>query len=186
MNARPLYQSVALFGIYAIVCLCIAFYQLAVHTIVGWFIGGFVLFTLVEYLAHRYFFHLQPSSPVRARLQEAVHGNHHADPRQMTQIMMKPGIALLVIVLTSAVFYELFGLLMFAFLPGFLLGYSTYLIVHFAVHAYRPPTNFLRQLWKNHHLHHHQNDTKNFGVSSPLWDVLFRTLYTPNDRSTIR
>ena len=175
MNARPLYQSIALFGLHAAVCLLVAFRELPVGTIIGWFVGGLLLFTLVEYVSHRYFFHLKPSSHFRAKIQFAVHGNHHAHPRQITQIMMKPVIALVVIVLTSVVCYGLFGLGMLAFLPGFLVGYSAYLLLHFAVHAYRPPKNFLRHLWVNHHLHHHRNDQTNFGVSSPLWDIIFQT-----------
>lgn len=177
MNARPLYLSVALFGLYTLGCLLIAFRQLEIQTVIGWFFGGVLVFTFVEYLAHRYFFHLKPSSPFRAKIQFAIHGNHHAHPRQTTQIMIKPPIALLVIGLTTLVFYGLFGLMIVAFEPGFLLGYSVYLLVHFAVHAYRPPNNFLRYLWINHLIHHHRNDRTNFGVSSPFWDFIFWTYY---------
>lgn len=80
MNGRPLYQSTGLFALYAVACLILAVRQLPFGLVVGWFVGGALLFTLVEYLAHRYFFHLTPSSHFRAKVQFAVHGNHHAAP----------------------------------------------------------------------------------------------------------
>jgi sterol desaturase/sphingolipid hydroxylase (fatty acid hydroxylase superfamily) len=64
----------------------------------------------------------------------------------------------------------------FAFLPGFVIAYSLYHFVHYAVHAYRPPKSFLKVLWINHGIHHFKDDTVAFGVSSPLWDVIMGTL----------
>ncbi|WP_461094317.1 sterol desaturase family protein [Spirosoma gilvum] len=174
MKARPLYQSLVLFGICAVVCLWLGFRWLSAVVVAGWFITGLLIFTLIEYGLHRYVFHLKTSTSFRTKIQFAVHGNHHAHPRQLTQVMMKPILALLIITVLVPLFYGLLGVRMLAFLPGFLLGYSLYLALHFVIHAYRPPKNFLRQLWVNHHVHH-RTDTVNFGVSSPLWDFIFRT-----------
>ena len=174
MNGRPLYLSLAFFGFCQVGCLWLAFRWLPFGTIVGWFTGGLMVFTLVEYLLHRYFFHIKTTSSFRTKIQFAVHGNHHAHPREMTQMMMKPTLALVIVVGLTIVLYSLLDLRMLAFMPGFLGGYGLYLFLHFAIHAYRPPKNFMRQLWVNHHVHHRTEKT-NFGVSSPLWDIIFQT-----------
>ncbi len=62
------------------------------------------------------------------------------------------------------------------FTGGFLAGYATYLCVHYAVHAFRPPKNFMRILWTHHAIHHYKESDRAFGVSSPLWDVILRTM----------
>ncbi len=64
----------------------------------------------------------------------------------------------------------------FAFLPGFLIGYASYLFVHYIVHAYQPPKNMFKILWVHHGIHHYMRQDAAFGVSSPLWDVIFRTM----------
>lgn len=50
----------------------------------------------------------------------------------------------------AVLFYLLFRLLagdyVWLFFPGFLAGYSTYLVIHYAVHRYKPPRNFLKYL----------------------------------------
>jgi 4-hydroxysphinganine ceramide fatty acyl 2-hydroxylase len=66
-----------------------------------------------------------------------------------------------------------YGLIFFA---GFVAGYSTYLIIHYAVHALKPPKNFLRYLWRHHSHHHYSSVDTAFGVSLPFWDVLFGTM----------
>lgn len=68
------------------------------------------------------------------------------------------------------------GDFVFAFLPGFLTGYAAYLGVHYMVHAYQPPKNFMKALWVNHGIHHYKNGDIVFGVSSPLWDYIYGTM----------
>ena len=139
------------------------------------FIGTFV-FTFVEYLMHKHFFHMEPDTPIKDKLQYGIHGVHHDYPRDKDRLAMPPFVS----AAYAAILYLLFTLLMgdFAlyFLPGFLLGYSGYLGVHYVVHVYNPPKNFLKVLWVNHAIHHYKNPDSAFGVSSPLWDYLLGTL----------
>jgi sterol desaturase/sphingolipid hydroxylase (fatty acid hydroxylase superfamily) len=72
----------------------------------------------------------------------------------------------------------------FAFLPGFLVGYASYLAVHYMVHAYQPPRNFMKMLWVNHGIHHYKDGEIIFGVSSPLWDYIFGTMSIPHKKIT--
>jgi sterol desaturase/sphingolipid hydroxylase (fatty acid hydroxylase superfamily) len=80
----------------------------------------------------------------------------------------------------SVILYLIFKLTMgdfaYYFLPGFLIGYAGYLSVHFIVHAYQPPKNFLKALWVNHAIHHYKNPDSAFGVTTPLWDYILGTM----------
>ncbi|MBK7946956.1 MAG: sterol desaturase family protein [Flavobacteriales bacterium] len=153
---------------------------IGVRSVAPLFLTGLVFFTLIEYLVHRHVYHMPASSPRRARIQYVFHGVHHEHPRDKSRLALPPVLSVVV----SALFIGLFRLSMgasgFAFGGGFLTGYATYLLVHYSIHAYRPPKNFLRALWKHHNLHHFAGDTSAFGVSSPLWDHVFGTM--PDDQ----
>ena len=56
------------------------------------------------------------------------------------------------------------------------MGYVAYGLSHFIMHHRRFTTPWLRRWAAHHHIHHHHPD-KNFGVTTKLWDVLFRTRY---------
>lgn len=65
------------------------------------------------------------------------------------------------------------------FFTGFLLGYLVYDRIHYATHHAHINGGKLWMAIKTHHLKHHFKDPdKGFGVSSPIWDVLFKTDYT--------
>ncbi len=63
-----------------------------------------------------------------------------------------------------------------ALFAGFVAGYLVYDTTHYAVHHYRARTRFGRYLKKHHFRHHYLNPGKDFGVSSPIWDLVFGTL----------
>jgi len=65
----------------------------------------------------------------------------------------------------------------FAFFPGFILGYLLYGTMHYAIHAWNPPYKWMKPLWRNHHLHHYKNDNQGFGVSTTIWDRVFGTMF---------
>jgi len=137
---------------------------------------GILSFSLFEYLMHRFLYHLVPTNKIKGWIQYNMHGVHHEYPKDKTRLAMPP----LVIVVGSFLFLGLFSLMMgdyaYAFTPGFLLGYASYLSVHYIVHAYSPPKNFFKALWINHSIHHYKDPNAAFGVSSPLWDYVFRTM----------
>ena len=178
MNGRPLYISLLLFTVYSCGLMGFSVVHFGIWETAGLWFTGFFAFTLVEYLFHRFFFHMRGDTKRKAGIQYSVHGNHHANPQERTGVMMKPFTAIAIIFLLSPLFYAVFEWSALALLPGFLAGYSCYLLIHFAIHAFKPPRNFLRFLWKLHTLHHFHDDTTNYGVSSPLWDIVFGT-YQP-------
>ena len=54
------------------------------------FFGGLISFTLVEYLVHRYTFHMEADTPKKERLQYVLHGAHHDYPKDKTRLAMPP------------------------------------------------------------------------------------------------
>ena len=139
------------------------------------FIIGLLLFSLVEYLVHRYLFHMITDTRKKEKIQYTFHGVHHEFPKDTSRLAMPPVISVVIVTLLYYTFKLTMGDYTFGFLPGFITGYSLYLIVHYVVHAYQPPKNFLKALWINHGIHHYKDHERAFGVSSPLWDYVFRT-----------
>ncbi len=143
---------------------------------VGLFLGGWLLFTFVEYCVHRYLYHMPASTEARAKLQYTMHGVHHEYPKDKTRLAMPPIITVFVAALLFVVFRFVFGSLAFGVLAGFTFGYALYLFVHYSIHAYAPPQNFLKVWWSHHAMHHYRQDEEAFGVTTTLWDRVIGTM----------
>jgi sterol desaturase/sphingolipid hydroxylase (fatty acid hydroxylase superfamily) len=141
------------------------------------FLGGMFFWTLFEYLAHRFAFHWIAESQRAQKFVYIMHGNHHHYPRDRERLFMPP---LPSIILASVIFgleYLILGTRVYAFFPGFILGYLLYASMHYAIHAWNPPFKWMKPLWRNHHLHHYKDENKGFGVSSTIWDHVFGTMF---------
>ena len=143
---------------------------------IGLFFIGWLLFSLLEYMAHRFLFHMETDTPAKAKIQYTFHGNHHEYPKDKERLAMPPIVSVFVSSLLFFVFKLIFGQFVFGILAGMLFGYAMYLLVHYAVHAYAPPKNFLKTLWIHHSIHHYKDPNVAYGVSSPLWDYLLGTM----------
>jgi sterol desaturase/sphingolipid hydroxylase (fatty acid hydroxylase superfamily) len=144
-------------------------------TLVMFFLG-LIAFTWVEYMVHRYLFHMGTSTETRAKMQYTMHGVHHEFPKDKERLAMPPVLSITIATLLLFLFRMILGDFVFSFLPGFLVGYALYLLVHYMVHAYAPPKNFLKILWINHSVHHYKDGKAVYGVSSPLWDYIYGTM----------
>jgi sterol desaturase/sphingolipid hydroxylase (fatty acid hydroxylase superfamily) len=142
----------------------------------GMFVLGFVIFTWVEYMTHRHVFHMKIYTETRKKIQYLIHGVHHEFPRDKERLAMPPLVSITIATLLLLIFRVFMGDFVFSFLPGFLTGYAFYLSIHYMVHAYQPPKNFMKTLWINHSVHHYKNGEVIFGVSSPFWDYLYGTM----------
>lgn len=149
---------------------------LSASTTIGLFLLGVIAFTWVEYMVHRHVFHMKTYSALREKLQYTMHGVHHEFPKDKDRLAMPPLLSVTIATILLLLFRVAMGDLVFAFLPGFLVGYAAYLAVHYMVHAFAPPKNFFRVLWINHGSHHYKNGELIYGVSSPLWDYIYGTM----------
>lgn len=148
---------------------------LAVAAVAAW--------TLFEYLFHRFLFHLDPRIPGGERMSFLMHGVHHADPADASRDVM-PIVAsvpiLAALFLAAAAIFPLAGCLVFFGVFGY--AYLAYDVTHYACHQFRLRGRIGGALKRHHLAHHYVDDTRNFGVSSPLWDRLFGTVATGRRR----
>lgn len=135
-------------------------------TIALFVVVGFVLWTLAEYLIHRFAFH----GPLRA-----LHDVHHRRPSAYIGVASWG---------TAAAFTSAWGALALAAeLPtanaitaGILLGYLAYIVVHDRMH-HGDRTQFgpwMRSRFARHAAHH-RGGHANFGVTTALWDHVYHT-----------
>lgn len=140
------------------------------------FFAGLFFFTFVEYLMHRYLYHLPATSPRNEKIAYTMHGVHHDYPKDKSRLAMPPVLSLIIATVLFILYRAVLGDLVFGFLSGFLIGYAGYLAIHYSVHAFRVPDNFLKILWHHHSIHHYRESDRAFGVSSPFWDMVFNTM----------
>jgi sterol desaturase/sphingolipid hydroxylase (fatty acid hydroxylase superfamily) len=141
------------------------------------FLGGFLIWTLTEYWVHRALFHFQPRSAWGKRMHYWWHGVHHDYPGDSRRLVMPLMSSLPLAALFFLAFRLLAGEWHPALFAGFALGYITYDLTHYAIHHWRLANPVFRWL-KTHHLKHHFTDeATGYGVSTPLWDYVFRTAH---------
>ena len=151
--------------------------DIATLTVVALFFAGVLGFTFTEYAVHRWIYH-PPHGASEAYKQATykMHGMHHDYPKDKRRLAMPPVVAIVIATSLLFLFEMVLGEYSFSYLAGFVVGYALYLVVHYTVHMYAPPRNFLRALWVNHSIHHYSEDEVLFGVSQPLWDYVFGTM----------
>ncbi|OOG60318.1 sterol desaturase family protein [Rhodanobacter sp. C03] len=135
---------------------------------------GLFAFSFVEYFFHRWMFH------TRIPLFEQGHRMHHERPLGYDSLpFFLPGAVLLILTgLCVLVVPAGFALLM---MGSVTFGYIAYGLSHFTIHHVRFKHPLLRRWAGAHHVHHYHPDS-NFGVTTPLWDVLLGTRYVRQPR----
>ncbi len=128
--------------------------------------------TFAEYLIHRFSMHA-----MRGRgLQSREHGRHHSRREYFTTTTQKTltaigGMAVIFPIVWSITDVPIAG----AFCVGFITAYLAYELAHRRAHTH-PPTGFYgRWLRRNHFAHHFVSPRRNFGFTTPVWDIVFRT-----------
>jgi sterol desaturase/sphingolipid hydroxylase (fatty acid hydroxylase superfamily) len=139
-------------------------------------LGGVLLWTLLEYVLHSRFFHPKPGRS-GIRWLWASHLSHHDEPDDPDRIVARLSFTIPVAVVLYA------GLCLALWSPqraalvqvGLIVGYLGYEVIHYAIHRVPWARRLLRPL-ASHHLHHHYADPDRcYGVTTPLWDWVFRT-----------
>jgi sterol desaturase/sphingolipid hydroxylase (fatty acid hydroxylase superfamily) len=152
--------------------------NLPVASAVGLFLGGVLVWTLAEYVLHRYVFHWYKDTPWGRRVHFLLHGVHHDFPNDADRLVMPLLTSVPLAVIFYALFYFAFGGMRYAepFYAGFALGYLAYDGTHYAVHHFKQTTRLGKLIKRHHMLHHHADHDGGFGVSSPIWDYVFGTM----------
>ncbi|XP_072929359.1 uncharacterized protein Fa2h [Epargyreus clarus] len=137
---------------------------------------GLLLWTSLEYSLHRWVFHYDPGSSVTLiKIHFLIHGMHHKVPfdglRQVFPPLPACGITF--ILYTPLSYFFTYSQIVLA---GALIGYLTYDMIHYYVHHGSPKDGTYLYAMKRYHSNHHFiNHDKAFGISSKIWDYVFRT-----------
>jgi sterol desaturase/sphingolipid hydroxylase (fatty acid hydroxylase superfamily) len=158
----------ALFGI-ALIAFGIRMSSAPFEAVVSTLLTGLLAFSFMEYFCHRWLFH----GPIA--IFKDGHASHHNDPRGydalpffIPPLVLMGLIAILVSFLPTAYTCLLSG--------AMAIGYVIYGLSHFVIHHVRFQLPFVRNWAARHHIHHFHPE-RNFGVTTPLWDVILKTLY---------
>lgn len=139
---------------------------------------GYFLWTLTEYLGHRFLFHYEFPGAIGARIHYLIHGVHHVHPNDPLRLVMPVLLSAPIMLIAHGVARLLFGMpLGYPVLMGFVVGYIGYDMVHYHVHHRTPRTRLGIALRRAHMLHHFRDPTRGFGVSAPYWDYVFGTAF---------
>jgi sterol desaturase/sphingolipid hydroxylase (fatty acid hydroxylase superfamily) len=141
------------------------------------FAAGLFIWSLIEYVLHRFVFHYPAKSAFGNRMVYILHGLHHEDPQDPTRLVMPPLPALIYSTILFIAFRAVFGpVLVEPFFASFLVGYLAYDYVHYYVHHFTPKYAVGKYLKRYHMIHHFSHYDAKWGVSNPLWDYVFRTV----------
>ena len=137
---------------------------------------GSLAWSLAEYILHRFVFHFQPDTRWGRRIHFIIHGVHHDFPHDPMRLVMPPSVSIPLAILFFFGFHALLG-------PTWSLppsrascvGYLIYDMTHYHLHHHRSTNRLSLALRRYHYRHHFQQSDRGFGVTSPLWDQVFRT-----------
>lgn len=141
---------------------------------------GLFLWSLVEYILHRFLFHIEmalPDNRVMITAHFLLHGIHHYVPMDRYRLVMPPALFLVL----ATPFYKLVHMAFYwdwyvaiMVWSGGILGYICYDLTHYFLHHKQLPA-YWRDLKKYHLQHHFADFESGFGVTSRFWDWVFNT-----------
>lgn len=145
-------------------------------------VGGALLWTLLEYVLHRWAFHQRMLGRMVAR----EHIQHHAKVDYFASWAYKLTLAAVVLPVIMALSGLALGWTLGTSVPvGVMSGWLVYEWIHRRIHVAAPiggtgPLGAYGRWARRHHLYHHfQRADLNHGVSTPIWDFVFRTFAHP-------
>ena len=162
------------FGVYGVCVVALAaFLGLAApHTLqwqlVAWALGGLGGWTLIEYGLHRFVLHRLPPF-------QAMHELHHRHPHDYIGTPTCVTLTLFVVLAFLPAWWLANLWVASALSLGLLVGYIAYSMTHHAAHHSRSSSEWMKRRKRLHGLHHQRGHTHHYGVSTSLWDHVFRT-----------
>jgi sterol desaturase/sphingolipid hydroxylase (fatty acid hydroxylase superfamily) len=152
--------------------------MLTIKIISALFLGA-LLWTLTEYVLHRFLGHVKKRLLIRTRFHKE-HTKHHlkrdyfagAQDKLLTLLATAPVIYILSLMISDSWFAAFFTL-------GFTLMYLSYELIHWRMHVKAPPHLYASKMRAHHFYHHFVDETMNHGVTTPIWDWVFGTYRRP-------
>ncbi len=143
------------------------------------FLAGWFLWTLGEYVLHRFAMHELHGKGIMSR-EHLEHHVHSSWNFGSTLLLAWLGVVLVGFGLWTPIGWLVGGPVVgLALGAGWIVGYFTYEYQHAVAHR-RPPTGRYSTWLRRHHFHHHfGHPMANHGVSVPWWDKVFGTYEAP-------
>jgi sterol desaturase/sphingolipid hydroxylase (fatty acid hydroxylase superfamily) len=143
--------------------------------------AGVAYWTFFEYALHRWFYHWRPRRLAWRRAVESFHVYHHRDVADRRVYNAGPLLALPVtLLLAGPVLALTFSRAATAtVMMGTLGSYQVYEWFHHAFHVRVHAGGWLGYMQRFHLLHHDHDWRANFGVTNPVWDLIFGTARSP-------
>ncbi|KAI8141359.1 hypothetical protein BJV82DRAFT_645327 [Fennellomyces sp. T-0311] len=143
------------------------------------FAGGVFFWSLLEYLLHRFVFHLDewlPDHPIALLFHFTLHGIHHHMPMDRLRLVMPPALTVIiggpVIQLVHSLFKTTTA---HAVVAGAFFGYVSYDLIHYYLHHAQVIRIHFREMKRYHLAHHYKNYDGGYGITSKIWDYVFNT-----------
>eukprot|EP00730_Choanoeca_flexa_P011477 TRINITY_DN260_c0_g1_i2.p1 TRINITY_DN260_c0_g1~~TRINITY_DN260_c0_g1_i2.p1 ORF type:complete len:240 (+),score=22.40 TRINITY_DN260_c0_g1_i2:57-776(+) len=152
---------------------------LAPASLASSFAAGVLAWTLLEYILHRFLFHIlfSDTSNFFITFHFLLHGQHHKFPLDQGRLVFPPVAGFM---MATPFYIMAHSSLPFAQaeagIAGAIAGYVAYDLIHYYLHHGQPSWQYFKDLKNYHREHHYRNPDRGFGISSKLWDVVFRTL----------
>ena len=145
--------------------------------------SGFLSWGLVEYLLHRFVFHVDAISVFGRNFAYSSHLAHHENPKATDDLFANLKISVPIATTYWLLAWAAVGTWRAAsyLFIGLVAGYFCYEWLHFMAHHGRSRLPFFRYLRKYHLLHHYRTPDRRFGVSSPIFDLFFGTFQPVRD-----
>lgn len=136
--------------------------------------GGVFTWTLLEYVLHRFLFHVDqflPDSGPFLTLHFLLHGIHHYLPMDRLRLVMPPLLFFVLSFPFTRLAYSIFPTAAFAngVIAGAFAMYVVYDCMHYALHHTKLPA-YLREMKQYHLAHHYKSYDLAYGVTSKFWE----------------
>jgi sterol desaturase/sphingolipid hydroxylase (fatty acid hydroxylase superfamily) len=141
-------------------------------TIPAFFLAGVAGWSFTEYAMHNWWGHWGKGRNRFSREHLAHHANVKYFAPTAHKLQAAAAATALIAPLTCWVLGWPGGV---AFTVGFLCTYGAYEFLHRRIHTHAPVTAYGRWARKHHLVHHFTRPSHNHGVTSPIWDYVFRT-----------
>lgn len=138
---------------------------------------GVLTWSFLEYVIHRWLGH---DARLRPNLFEEEHTRHHAEGNYFASGWKKAAAAAIAMAIVTPIAALVAGLTLgLAYAFGFVAFYLGYELLHRRAHTHAGFGAYGRFVRRHHFWHHFGDSRTNHGVTSPIWDFVFRTYRTP-------
>jgi sterol desaturase/sphingolipid hydroxylase (fatty acid hydroxylase superfamily) len=168
MSAQAFFLDFYVYPVLSLFCLAIAMHEGGARKAIGLALFGWFCWTLLEYIVHRVALHHM----VWFR---DLHAAHHAEPRSYIGTPTPLSVIIFYVLGYIPATLMVGRAAASGWMSGLLAGYLSYVVVHWAVHHVNSNFILMRWLKRQHALHHHRAQDRNFGVTTPIWDWVFGT-----------